>query len=94
MELTSAEYDERKGLLEEVKKLVKSEQESLFCILKNEKFDYSENSNGIFFDMTKLSPTAFYACKEYIDFCRKNRDTLQSRDDEQRKAQDIVDSYV
>lgn len=94
MELTATDYEERKVLLEEIKKLVRSEQESLFSILKNEKFDYSENSNGVFFDVTKLSLTAFRACKEYIDFCRKNRDTLQSRDDEQRKAQDIVDSYA
>lgn len=94
MELSTAEYDERKGMLEEIKKLVKSEQESLFCILKAEKVEFSENSNGIFFDLTKLSPSAFRACKEYIDFCRKNRDNLQTRDDEQRKAQDILDNYA
>jgi hypothetical protein len=82
-----------KVFLEEIKKLVRSEQEALFCILKNEKVEYSENSNGIFFDVSKLSKESFRACIEYIDFCRKNRDDLQAREDEQRKAQDIVDSY-
>ncbi len=94
MYLSAAEYDDRKAVLEDIKKLVKSEQESLFTILRNEKIEYSENSNGIFFDLTKLSHSAFRACKEYIEFCRKNRDNLQTREDEQRKAQDIIDSYA
>ncbi len=94
MELSAAEYEERKLLLEGIKKLVKSEQELLFSILKTEKVDFSENSNGIFFDVAKLTPVAYRACKNFIDFCQLNRDTLQSRDDEQRKVQDIVDSYT
>ena len=46
--LTNEEYEERKVFLEELKKLVKVEQEEIFRILKKNKCDYSENSNGVF----------------------------------------------
>ncbi len=94
MELSAAEYEDRKILLEGIKKLVRSEQELLFSIVKAEKVDYSENSNGVFFDVAKLSHAAYRACKNFIDFCQVNRDNLQTREDEQRKVQDIVDSYA
>ena len=66
----------------------------MFSILKNEKVEFSENSNGVFFDVSKLTVSAYRACKNFIDFCQVNRENLQSRDDEQRKVQDIVDSYA
>jgi hypothetical protein len=52
--MEAQEYEERKLLLEELKRLVKSEQEAIFRLLKSEKAEYSENSNGIFFDVCKL----------------------------------------
>ena len=44
MSLTNDEYEERKRFLDEVKRLVKSEQEALFRIVKAEKAEYSENN--------------------------------------------------
>jgi len=86
------EYEERKKLLEDMKRLVKSEQEAIFRILKAEKAEYSENSNGIFFDISKLSTPLFMKMKEYMEFCRKNRDDFTQREEEERKAQELINS--
>ena len=94
MSLTADEYDERKSFLEDLKKLVKSEQESIFHILKADKSEYSENSNGIFFDISKLSAVTFLKMKEYMEFCKKNRDEFNAREEDERKAQELLGSQV
>lgn len=86
------EYEEKKKFLEDIKRLVKSEQEDIFRILKTEKADYSENSNGIFFDVSKLSGSLFTKLKEYMEFCQKNRDEFTQREEEERKAQELLGS--
>ena len=88
--MEAQEYEERKAFLEELKRLVKSEQEAIFRLLKSEKADYSENSNGIFFDVSKLSTPVFKKMKEYMEFCRKNRDEFTQREEEERKAQELL----
>ena len=88
--MDSKEYDERKQFLEDIKQLVKSEQEALFRILKTEKGDFTENSNGIFFDVSKLPIPLFKKLKEYMEFCRKNRDEFTHREEEERKAQELL----
>lgn len=89
-QLSAADYEERKVFLEDIKRLVKSEQENLFRILKQEKADYSENSNGIFFDVTKLSTPLFNKLKEFMEFCQKTRKEFVEREEEERKAQDCL----
>ena len=85
------DYEDRKIFLEELKRLVKSEQEAIFRLLKSEKAEYSENSNGIFFDVCKLPAPVFKKMKEYIVFCCKNRDEFTQREEEERKAQELID---
>lgn len=92
--MDTKEYEERKNFLEELKQLVKSEQEAIFRILKNEKADYSENSNGVFFDVSKLSDTVFNKMKEYISFSRKNRENFTQREEEERKVQEILNTHA
>jgi len=89
-QLSASEYEERKLFLEDLKRLVRSEQENLFRILKQEKADYSENSNGIFFDVTKLPTPLFNKLKEFMEFCHKTRKDFVDREEEERKAQDCL----
>lgn len=91
MSLTNDEYEERKRFLDEVKRLVKSEQEALFRILKAEKADFSENSNGVFFDVSKLPKDVFRKLKEYMEFVKVNHSDLEFREEEQKKAQEMID---
>lgn len=80
--LTNPEYEERKQFLEELKKLVKSEQEQIFTILKKYKVDYSENSNGVFFDLSKVPQAPFEEMKKFLVFCQANRSEFEARDRE------------
>ncbi len=80
--LTNEEYDERKLFLEDLKKLVMSEQEEIFRILKKNNCEYSENSNGVFFDVSKVPSTIFAKMKEYLSFCQANRKNFEIRDRE------------
>jgi hypothetical protein len=91
--LTNEEYDERKRFLEDLKRLVKEEQENVYRILKQSNEDFSENSNGIFFDLTKVKMDTFQKMKAYMEFCSKNRENFSIREEEERKAQEILSGH-
>jgi hypothetical protein len=80
--LTNEEYEERKVFLEELKRLVTVEQEEIFRILKKNKCEYSENSNGIFFDVSRIPNEAFREMKSFLTFCQANRKNFEIRDRE------------
>ena len=80
--LTNEEYEERKVFLEELKKLVTVEQEEIFRILKKNKCEYSENSNGVFFDVSRISNEVFLQMKSFLSFCQANRKNFEIRDRE------------
>jgi hypothetical protein len=88
--LTATEYDERKRFLEELKTLSKSEMEELYRILKGSTAEYSENSNGVFFDACKLPADIFAQMQKFMEFCRKNRDDFALREEEERQAQEAL----
>ena len=73
------DYEERRVVFETIKTLVKPEQEEIFRIIHRLKVPYSENSNGIFFDLTALSDEAFSCINEYIQFCLQTRQEHESR---------------
>ena len=78
--LTNEEYEDRKRVLGELKKLVKSEQEQIFLIIKRCRMDYSENSNGIFFDLSRVPQEAFDEMKKFLAFCQTNRNDFEVRE--------------
>jgi len=83
-------YDKRKDFLETIKILNKTEQEELFRILKRNLSIYTENCNGIFFDVTKLNDATFEQMIQFVEFCKKNRQEFQHREEEEKKAQDCL----
>lgn len=86
------DYDKRKELLDTIKVLTKTEQEEIFRILKRTNSYFTENSNGIFFDVSKLSDTAFEQMLQFIEFCKKNREEFQHREEEEKRAQDCLNT--
>lgn len=72
-------YEERKKVFDDIKYLQKPEQEEIFRILRKTKESYTENSNGIFFDLSTLSEDAFLQIKEYLIFCFKTRQDHEQR---------------
>lgn len=80
--LTNQEYDERKRFLEELRQLVISEQEEIFRILKRGGCEYSENTNGVFFDVSRVPSEVFQEMKKFLVFCQANRKNFEERDRE------------
>lgn len=78
--LTNEEYEGRKKVLADLKNLVKSEQEQVFLILKRYKLEYSENSNGIFFDLSRIPKEPFEEIQKFLVFCQQNRSEFEARD--------------
>lgn len=78
-ELEMAGYKEHKQLFDNIKILVKPEQEEIFRIIRKMKENYTENANGIFFDISLLSENTLDQIKEYIEFCLKTRQEHESR---------------
>ena len=72
-------YDERKKVFEHIKVLDKPEQEEVFRIIRKTKENYTENSHGIFFDLSTISNESFSLIKEYINFCLKTRQEHELR---------------
>lgn len=66
-------HDERKKVFDAIKTLVKPEQESIFRIIRKSKETYTENSNGIFFDLSTISDETFHEIKDYLQFCSTTR---------------------
>ena len=88
--LTNEQYEVRRRFLEDLKSLSKTEHEKMFEILKDDMSDYTENSNGIFFDISKISEDTFAKLQAYMEFCRTIRKEQAERDEEERKAQDLL----
>ena len=88
--LLSEDYEQRKVFAEDVKLLTKTEMVEVYRIIKEAGAEYSENSNGIFFDVSKLPADLFNTLQQFIVFSKKNREDFNARDEEYRKAQDAL----
>jgi hypothetical protein len=86
------DYELRKHFLDNLKILNKSEKEEIFRILTSTKSSFTENSNGIFFDISKLSKDTFDQMLQFLEFCKKNRQDFLDREEEEKKAQDILNN--
>ncbi len=75
----STHYEERKKIFETMRVLVKPEQEEVYRIIRKSKESYTENSNGIFFDLALISDNTFLQIKEYLNFCLKTRQEMDNR---------------
>lgn len=72
-------YDQKKNILEEIKTLSKIECEEIFRIIKRGNVEYTENSNGVFFDIMHLSDEIIYKIQKFLDFCKTQRKSEEER---------------
>ena len=77
--LNKEEYEQRKNFLEELKRLTPDQYEDVFRIIKRNDEAYTENSNGIFFDILTLMDETILDMMKYIKFCLENRRQEQNR---------------
>ena len=77
--LTREEYEIRKTFLGDLKQLGKSEKGDIFRILKKSGTSYSENSNGIFFDVLSLDRETLAKMIEHVTFCKSKQNEQNQR---------------
>jgi len=87
-------YEQRKQFFENLKILVKSEYEEIFRILKKNNEEFTENSNGIFFDINTVSETTFEQFQEYMNFCLENRRVEEGRTKQLASLSEETNKYL
>ena len=73
------DYEQRKEFCKEMTSLSRPELEEVYRILRREGGEYSENSNGIFFDVEALPASVFNALWKFLQFCKSNAKDLEMR---------------
>jgi hypothetical protein len=68
-----------KKVFDTIKILSKPEHEEIYRIIRKTRDTYTENSNGIFFDLNTISDDAFSQIKSYLDYCLKTRQEEEIR---------------
>jgi hypothetical protein len=78
--LSPEEYERRKAFLPVLQGLSKSEYIEILRILKDHNTPYSENLNGVFFNLCTISSEAFEALLLFRRFTVTNKETLGDRE--------------
>jgi len=73
------DYEQRKEFCKEMATLSRAELEEIYRILRREGGTFSENSNGIFFDVASLPAPVFEALWKFLQFCKSNANDLEER---------------
>ena len=81
-------YDDRKLFLEQLNILSRSELEEIFRIIRRCNDVYSENTNGIFFDVSALKKDTFLKLNEFMTYCLQNRNEQARRTNEMNAIRD------
>jgi hypothetical protein len=69
----------KKQLLEELKLLSKEEYEEVFRIIKRNNVEYTENSNGVFFDINFCSLDICEKLNNFLELCKTQRKNEETR---------------
>ncbi len=78
--LKTEEYQRRKLFLDQLKGLTTPEYVEIVRILKAHLVHFSENQNGIFFNVASLPQTTFDELEKFLHFTQMNRNNLLDRD--------------
>lgn len=84
MSSVTVTYDRRKKLAEELKVLSKDQYEEVYRIIKRAGAPYSENSNGVFFDLNVVADDIVLQLADFIQLVR-----LQEAE-EKRRLEDLA----
>jgi DNA integrity scanning protein DisA with diadenylate cyclase activity len=79
---TKQTFEKRKQFLDEVKTLDKEEYQEIFRIIKKNNVEFSENSNGVFFDLNQVSDEIFQKLEAFMNYCKTQRSEEKKRSEE------------
>jgi hypothetical protein len=78
--LSPEEYERRREFLDGLKGLTKAEHIEIVRILQKHEVAFSENTNGIFFNLCLLDQPVFDALLQFLQFTQSNRRDLAERE--------------
>jgi hypothetical protein len=78
--MDAIEYSRREKFLNALRQLGEPEFLEILRLLQKKNIHYSENANGVFFDVVALDQDTFNELEQFIEFVRKNRDELSERE--------------
>jgi hypothetical protein len=78
--LSSSEYERRRVFHESLKGLTKAEYVEIIRLLNKYEETYSENLNGVFFNVCTISQLTFDALELFLKFTQSNRRDLADRE--------------
>jgi hypothetical protein len=80
--MTEVSYEKRKILSEEMKELSQDQFHEVFRIIKKASVSYTENSNGIFFDLSKMEDDVVQSLADYMSLVKAQKAEEKHRIDE------------
>lgn len=75
-------YDRRKKLAEDLKNLTKDQYEEIYRIIKRAGISYSENSNGVFFDLNVVDDAVAESLIHFMELVAMQQAEEKRRSDE------------
>ena len=78
--MDATEYSRREKFLNALRQLGEPEFLEILRLVQKKNIHYSENANGVFFDVVALDQDTFNELEQFIEFVRKNRDELLERE--------------
>ena len=84
------EKEKKKILLESLEELTLIEHKEIFKIIKKNDIRFSENSNGIFININKLSDKNLNEIILFLHFCKNNKQILKKESNLRNKIKNIV----
>ena len=80
--LSKEEYEQRKQILEDFKLLDKEEYEEIFRIIKRHDVPFTENSNGVHFDLCFTTQETIEQIVKFLELCKAQRLNAEARSTE------------
>ncbi len=84
----------KKRIIENIKNLNLFEHQEIFKIIKKQHIKYSENSNGIFINMNKLSEKTIGEIDTFITYCNSNKDKFKNENKIRTNLKKFVDNRI
>lgn len=78
----AASYSNRhkKQLIEKISRLSKTEHEEIFKIMRSKEESFTQNKNGVFFNLSNISDAIIKEIDMFVEFCLKNKKELDEYD--------------
>ena len=78
---------DKKLLIQDIEHLDNIEHIEIFKIFKDDNIKYTENSNGIFINLSKVPDDTLLKVKKFLEFYKKNNEILNKDNIERKQLQ-------